>query len=195
MLTTFILIHLTYTLNNFQKVRQHFDSPPPSILINAAGINRDGLAVRFVETSLEAIIATNVIGTMHATKVFLQGVLKDSSSSSSSISHIITLGSSVGLLGNRGQSVYSTSKSALLGWTLSLAKEYADRGIRVHLVCPSLVKDTEMAKETLNQTQLSNNNDLRYSLVTKEDVIRAIDYLIQSPSSNGIILPVGSLVS
>ena len=129
---------------------------------------------------------------MRATKVFLQGVLKESSSSLS-ISHIISLGSNVGLLGNRGQSVYSTSKSALLGWTLSLAKEYADRGIRVHLVCPGLVKDTDMAKEALNQTRLST--DHRYSLVTKEDVIRAIDYLIQSPSSNGIILPVGSLVS
>jgi NAD(P)-dependent dehydrogenase (short-subunit alcohol dehydrogenase family) len=126
------------------------------------------------------MILTNVVGTIYASKVFLKGIMRDPDRSPS---YIVTIGSSSGLFGNRGQSVYSASKSALIGWTQSLAKEYANRGVRAHLVCPGLVEDTDMARESLDRLQVSS--------VTKDDIIRAIDYLIHSPSSNGIILPVG----
>jgi NAD(P)-dependent dehydrogenase (short-subunit alcohol dehydrogenase family) len=161
------------------------------VLINAAGVNQDGLAVRFPESALNSIVSTNVVGTLLATKVFLAAVLRESRSPQPS--QIVTIGSTAGLIGNRGQSVYSASKSALVGWTLSLAREYADRGVRAHLLCPGLIEDTAMAERRLRESRTMHASHRPVS-VTKDDVIRAVDYLIASPSSNGIILPVGSLL-
>ena len=109
------------------------------ILINNAGITRDGLFLRMDEESWDAVIDTNLKGVFRVTKAVIKPMIKARAGS------IVNISSIVGLTGNSGQVNYAAAKAALIGFTKSLAKETATRNIRVNAVAPGYI-DTDMTQ-------------------------------------------------
>ncbi|XP_053886210.1 3-oxoacyl-[acyl-carrier-protein] reductase isoform X3 [Malaclemys terrapin pileata] len=115
-------------------------------LVNAAGINRDGLLLRTTSEDMVSQINTNLLGTMLTCKAAVRHMLQQQGGA------IVNIGSIVGLKGNSGQSVYSASKAGLVGFSRSLAKEVARKKIRVNVVAPGDILwlcDIEDVTETL----------------------------------------------
>ena len=111
-----------------------------SILVNNAGITMDNLLVRMSDTEWDEVIETNLTSVYRITKEFVKDMMKDR------YGRIINIGSVVGISGNAGQTNYSATKSALLGFTKSLAKEVASRNITVNTISPGFI-DTDMTKK------------------------------------------------
>jgi len=104
------------------------------ILVNNAGINRDMLLVRMDEEAWEEVMRVNVTGAYRLAKGVLRGMMKRR------WGRIINVSSVVGLIGNPGQTNYGASKAALIGFTKSLAREVASRGITVNAVAPGFIQ-------------------------------------------------------
>jgi len=111
-----------------------------SVLINNAGITMDNLLIRMSEDEWNTVIETNLTSIYRVTKQFVKDMMKDR------YGRVINIGSVVGISGNAGQTNYSATKSALLGFTKSLAKEVASRNITVNTVSPGFI-DTDMTKK------------------------------------------------
>ena len=106
---------------------------PVDILVNNAGIVRDQLLVRMSEEEWDAVFATNVKGAYLCSRRVLRGMIKKR------WGRIINISSVVGLVGNPGQANYAATKAALIGFTKSLAREVASRGITVNAVAPGFI--------------------------------------------------------
>ena len=124
----------------------------PNILINNAGITSDQIFLRMKDDEWDNVISTNLTGVFNLTKVFIKNMIKNK------YGRIINISSISGLMGNPGQVNYSSSKSALNGFTKSLAKEVGSRNITVNNVAPGFI-DTDMtafideeAKENIVET-------------------------------------------
>ena len=109
----------------------------PDILINNAGITSDQLFLKMKDDDWDNVIATNLTGTYNLTKIFIKNMIKNKEG------RIINISSVAGLMGNPGQVNYSSSKSALNGFTKSLAKEIGSRNITVNSIAPGFI-DTDM---------------------------------------------------
>ncbi len=110
------------------------------VLVNNAGINRDALFLRMKEENWNQVLEVNLQGVYHCTKAVLKHMVKNRSG------RIINISSVVGVTGNPGQTNYATAKAAVLGFTRSLAREVAGRGITVNAVAPGFI-DTDMTRE------------------------------------------------
>lgn len=115
------------------------------ILVNNAGITRDNLMMRMKDDEWDDIINTNLSSVFRISKAALRPMMKKR------FGRIINIGSVVGSMGNAGQVNYSAAKAGLLGFTKSLAREVASRGITVNTVAPGFI-DTDMTK-TLTEEQ------------------------------------------
>ena len=111
-----------------------------SILVNNAGITADNLMIRMSENEWDDVIETNLSSIFRITKEIVRDMMKQR------YGRIINIGSVVGLSGNAGQVNYSSSKSALLGFSKSLAREVASRNITVNTISPGFI-DTDMTKK------------------------------------------------
>ena len=109
----------------------------PDILINNAGINSDQIFLRMKDKNWDNVIDTNLNGVFNLSKIFVKNMVKNKKG------RIINISSISGLMGNPGQVNYASSKSALNGFTKSLAKELGSRNITVNCVAPGYV-DTDM---------------------------------------------------
>lgn len=109
------------------------------ILVNNAGVTRDGLLVRMKEEDWNLVLQVNLHGTFHCTKAVLQPMTKQRSG------RIVNIASIVGVMGNAGQANYAASKAAVIGFTKSVAREYASRMVTVNAVAPGFV-DTAMTQ-------------------------------------------------
>ena len=107
------------------------------ILVNNAGVTRDGLLMRMSEADWDTVLDTNLKGAFLFTKAFTRAFLKQRSG------RIINVASVIGLIGNAGQCNYAASKAALIGFTKSVARELASRGINVNALAPGFV-ETDM---------------------------------------------------
>ncbi|AXY01450.1 3-oxoacyl-ACP reductase FabG [Vibrio alfacsensis] len=117
------------------------------ILVNNAGITRDNLLMRMKDDEWNDIINTNLTPIYRMSKAVLRGMMKKRSG------RIINVGSVVGTMGNAGQTNYAAAKAGVIGFTKSMAREVASRGVTVNTVAPGFI-ETDMTK-ALNDDQRS----------------------------------------
>jgi 3-oxoacyl-[acyl-carrier protein] reductase len=109
------------------------------ILVNNAGITRDGLLMRMKEEDWSLVLQVNLNGTFHCTKAVLLPMTKQR------YGRIVNIASIVGVMGNVGQANYAASKAAVIGFTKTVAREYASRAVTVNAVAPGFI-DTAMTQ-------------------------------------------------
>lgn len=119
------------------KIREEFGEI--DILINNAGITRDNLLMRMKEDEWQDIIDTNLSSVYRLSKSLLRAMMKKR------CGRIISIASVVGVMGNAGQTNYAAAKAGLIGFSKSLAREVASRGITVNVVAPGFI-ETDMTK-------------------------------------------------
>ncbi|MDO8950892.1 MAG: 3-oxoacyl-[acyl-carrier-protein] reductase [Actinomycetota bacterium] len=110
------------------------------VVVNNAGITRDGLLVRMSDDDWNAVITTNLSGAFFITRAAAKYMMKQRSGS------IVNIASVVGLVGNAGQANYSAAKAGLIGLTKSVARELASRNVRVNAIAPGFI-ETDMTAE------------------------------------------------
>jgi 3-oxoacyl-[acyl-carrier protein] reductase len=140
------------------------------ILVNNAGITRDNLLMRMKEEEWFDIMQTNLTSVYRLSKAVLRSMMKKRHG------RIISIGSVVGSMGNAGQTNYAAAKAGVLGFTKSLAKEVASRGITVNAVAPGFI-DTDMTKE-LSEEQ----KEAIFSQVPAE-IAAAVAFLASGPAA------------
>ncbi len=104
------------------------------ILVNNAGITKDNLLLRMSENEWDAVLNTNLKGVFTCTKVVIKSMLKAKKGK------IVNIASIIGVVGNAGQANYAASKAGIIGFTKSIAKEFASRGITANAVAPGYIK-------------------------------------------------------
>jgi 3-oxoacyl-[acyl-carrier protein] reductase len=110
---------------------------PVDILVNNAGLTRDNLLIRLSESEWDDVLVANLKGAFIATQAVIKGMMKRRSG------RIINITSVVGITGNKGQANYAASKAGLIGFTKSVAKEYAARGVLANCIAPGFI-ETDM---------------------------------------------------
>lgn len=147
------------------------DLGPVSILVNNAGVTRDGLALRMSEEDWDTVLDTNLKGAFNAVKAFQRQLLKADDA------RIINISSVIGLMGNAGQANYAASKAGLIGFTKALAKEFASRKVCVNAVAPGFIV-TDMTGELTDdqKDQIQTGIPLGF-LGETEDIANAVLFL------------------
>lgn len=148
-----------------------------SVLVNNAGISRNNLVMRIKDAEWEEIIETNLNSVYRMCKTFMRGMMRQR------YGRIINVSSVVGHIGNVGQAHYSASKSAILGFSKSLAMEIATRDVTVNMIVPGFI-DTDMTNELderVRENLLSNIPMGRMG--QPEEVANAVVFLASSQSS------------
>ena len=143
----------------------------PSVLVNNAGITKDQLFMRMKDEDWDDVIETNLNGLFRVTKAFIKPMVKNK------FGRVINISSVAGLMGNSGQVNYSSSKSAMVGFSRSLAKELGSRNITSNVVAPGFI-DTDMTT-FLNddeKAQVSKNIPMK-RFGTVQDVAKCIVFL------------------
>ncbi|MFL6539741.1 MAG: 3-oxoacyl-[acyl-carrier-protein] reductase [Chthoniobacterales bacterium] len=121
------------------------------ILVNNAGVTRDGLSMRMSVDDWDTVLNTNLRGAFNFVQAVQRSMIKQRSG------RIINITSVIGLIGNAGQANYAASKAGLIGFTKSLAREVASRGITVNAVAPGLIETdmTSVLSEEIRKNILS----------------------------------------
>jgi 3-oxoacyl-[acyl-carrier protein] reductase len=112
----------------------------PNILVNNAGVTRDGLLMRMKEEDWDTVLDTNLKGAFNTVKAFMRPLMKGENS------RIINIASVIGLIGNAGQANYSASKAGLIGFTKAVARELAGRAVTCNAIAPGFIT-TDMTDE------------------------------------------------
>ncbi|MBT3922959.1 MAG: 3-oxoacyl-[acyl-carrier-protein] reductase [Nitrospina sp.] len=169
-------------VSNQDEVKQVFDSilkdkKPVDIVVNNAGITRDGLMIRMKESDWDIVLNINLKGSFLCSQQAAKQMMKQKSGA------IVNIASIVGVMGNFGQANYSASKAGVIGLTKTLAREVASRGIRVNAVAPGFI-DTEMTRvldESVRQQLIEQIPLARLGL--PDDVARCVSFLVSDRSS------------
>ncbi len=146
-------------------------------LINNAGITRDNLLMRMTEQEWDAVLAVNLKGVFNFSKAVIRSMI------SSRYGRIVSISSVVALIGNAGQCNYSASKAGIIGFTKSLAREVASRGITVNAVAPGFISTamTESLPETVKKIFLDLIPMKRFG--TPEEVAHIVKFLLSDEAS------------
>jgi 3-oxoacyl-[acyl-carrier protein] reductase len=149
----------------------------PTILVNNAAITRDALLLRMKPEDWDAVIATNLTSVFRLSKGVLKRMMKERRG------RIVSLTSIVGLTGNAGQANYAAAKAGILGFSKSLAKEIASRGITVNAVAPGFI-DTDMTRSLTDDQRTALTAQVPMArLGTVEDIAQAVLFLCSPAAS------------
>jgi 3-oxoacyl-[acyl-carrier protein] reductase len=147
------------------------------ILVNNAGITRDRLLLRMTEEDWDAVLNVNLKGTFNCTKAAVRHMIKHKSGK------IVNIASVVGEMGNAGQANYAASKAGIIGLTKSIAREYAQRGIRVNAIAPGYI-ETPMTEALSDKVKEELKAQIPMArLGTPMDVANAVYFLVSDASS------------
>jgi 3-oxoacyl-[acyl-carrier protein] reductase len=148
-----------------------------NILVNNAGVTRDGLIARMSDEDWRIVIETNLSGTFHTCRAAARGMMKRRSGS------IVNVSSIVGLHGNPGQANYSASKAGIIGLTKALARELGNRGVRANVVAPGYVDTrlTQVIADEMKELMLANTPLGRFG--RPEDIAGAVRFLCSEEAS------------
>jgi 3-oxoacyl-[acyl-carrier protein] reductase len=143
----------------------------PTILVNNAGITRDGLLLRMKLEDWQAIIDTDLTSVYRMSKACLRGMMKLRRG------RIISIASVVGLTGNPGQANYAAAKAGIIGFSKSLAREVGSRGITVNVVAPGFI-ETDMTRDLGDEQRKALMGPIALGrLGSADDVAAAVAYL------------------
>ena len=143
----------------------------PSVLVNNAGITKDQLFLRMKDEDWDDVIETNLNGLFRVTKAFIKPMVKNK------FGRIINISSVAGLMGNSGQVNYSSSKSAIVGFSRSLAKELGSRNITSNVVAPGFI-ETDMTTFLNDDEKLEVSKKIPMKRFgTVQDVAKCIVFL------------------
>jgi 3-oxoacyl-[acyl-carrier protein] reductase len=157
------------------------------VLVNNAGITRDGVLARMTDDDWRSVLETNLSSVFYTCRAVSRGMMKRRGGS------IVSLSSIVGLHGNWGQSNYAASKGGIVAFTKSLAQELGSRGVRANVVAPGYIKTqlTDAIPEEARQQMLGLTPLGRFG--EPEDVARAVRFLSSDDASfiTGEVVVVG----
>ncbi|MCW6660448.1 3-oxoacyl-[acyl-carrier-protein] reductase [Aerococcaceae bacterium NML191292] len=154
------------------------------VLVNNAGITRDGLLMRMTEADFNAVVQTNLNGCFnlcrHATPVMLK----------QRFGRIINITSIVGITGNAGQANYAASKAGMIGFTKSVAKELAGRQITVNAIAPGFIETdmTDQLSDRVKDTMLATIPLKRFG--QPKDIAKCVEFLIQNDYITGQVIEI-----
>ncbi len=141
------------------------------VLVNNAGLTRDGLIARMPDEDWREVIDTNLGGVFHTCRAAARGMMKRRTGS------IVNISSIVGVHGNPGQTNYAAAKAGIIGFTKSLARELGSRGVRANVIAPGYVSTrlTDVLPDELKDVMLANTPLGR--LGDPEDIAGAVRFL------------------
>jgi 3-oxoacyl-[acyl-carrier protein] reductase len=143
----------------------------PTILVNNAGVTRDGLLMRMSAEDWQAVLETDLSSVYRTCKAVMRGMMK------ARYGRIVNIASVVGVMGNAGQSNYAAAKAGMIGFSKSLAREVGSRGITVNVVAPGFIA-TDMTGVLDEKTRTALLAQVPLGrLGTVEDVAHAVAYL------------------
>ncbi|MBA3344310.1 MAG: 3-oxoacyl-[acyl-carrier-protein] reductase [Gemmatimonadales bacterium] len=144
---------------------------PIDILVNNAGFTRDNILLRLSEADWDAVLDANLKGAFHTSRAVIKGMMKRRAG------RIVNITSVVGLTGNKGQSNYAASKAGLIGFTKSVAKEYASRGVLANCIAPGFI-ETDMTAALPDEARTTLLQDIALGRLGRpEDVAGAVLFL------------------
>ncbi|MGI8427088.1 MAG: beta-ketoacyl-ACP reductase [Actinomycetota bacterium] len=157
---------------------------PVEILVNNAGITRDRLFMRMSDEEWEQVLDVNLSGAFRCTKRALPGMLK------AGWGRIVSIGSVVGTTGNAGQTNYAAAKAGLVGFTKSLSREVARKGITANVVAPGLIDTamTEVLTEVQREALLNRVPVGRPG--TTEEVAEAVRFCVRASYLSGQVIDI-----
>lgn len=144
---------------------------PVDILVNCAGVTRDGLMLRMKDADFDTVLEVNLTAAFRLSRAVLRGMVKRRSG------RIINIGSVVGAQGNAGQANYSAAKAGLVGLTKAMAREVAARGVTVNTVAPGFIA-TAMTDALTEEQRAAINKEIPAGAIgAPADVAAAAVYL------------------
>lgn len=147
------------------------------ILINNAGITRDNLLLRMKDDEWQDIMDTNLTAIFKLSKAVLKGMMKKRHG------RIVNVGSVVGSTGNAGQANYAAAKAGVIGFSKSMAREVASRGITVNVVAPGFI-DTDMTKSLTDEQKAAIFSDIPANrLGLPEEIAAAVAFLVSNDAA------------
>ena len=151
----------------------------PGVLVNNAGITRDNLLLRMKDDEWDDVINTNLTAMFKLTKRVVRPMIKARSG------RIINIGSVVGSSGNPGQANYAAAKAGMIGFTKSLAREIANRGITVNAVAPGFI-DTDMTRDLAEEHKKQMLAQVPIGRLGRPEEIAAAVVFLASPAAGYI---------
>lgn len=148
----------------------------PTIVVNNAGITRDGLLLRMKAEDWQAILDTNLSSVFRTSKACLRGMMKQRRG------RIISIASVVGLIGNAGQANYAAAKAGIIGFSKSLAREVGSRGITVNVVAPGFI-DTDMTQALSDEQRKALLAPIALGRLGSVDDVAAAVVFLASPGA------------
>ncbi|MHB1308963.1 MAG: 3-oxoacyl-[acyl-carrier-protein] reductase [Limisphaerales bacterium] len=149
------------------------------ILVNNAGITRDGLLMRMSDQDWDVVMNTNLRGAFAFTRAFTRAFLKQRSG------RIINVASVIGLIGNAGQANYAASKAGLIGFTRSVAREFASRGITVNALAPGFT-ETDMTAALTDDQKAAVLKQVPLATFGQPEDVAAAAVFLASPAARYI---------
>jgi len=149
------------------------------ILVNNAGVTRDGLLMRMSDADWDTVIDTNLRGAFAFTKALARAFIKQRSG------RIVNVASVIGLIGNAGQANYAASKAGLIGFTKSVARELASRGITVNALAPGFI-ETDMTSGLSDDLKAGILKQVPLGYLGQAEDIAAAALFLASPAARYI---------